>query len=165
VKEHIELLVESLRQELQQYGEMLALLDRQQELVIRRESDDVLDSVSRIEAQGAAIQSARNHREARRRRMAQAAGLLPESSLAELLPRLPANYRPLVCALVDENNTLIHRVQQRSRQNHLLLSKALELMKNLFGSLFPSSGTLTYSGAGLVNGALLSPRSLYEAVG
>ena len=41
----IKSLVAALREELEQYGEMLARLDDQQELVMRREADGVLQSV------------------------------------------------------------------------------------------------------------------------
>ncbi|HTI72311.1 MAG TPA: flagellar protein FlgN [Candidatus Limnocylindria bacterium] len=165
MKEYIEQLVEALRQELQQYGEMLARLDLQQELVVRRASDQLLDSVSQIEFQGVAIQDARRNREYCRRALAQAVGLAGEATFAEIIPRLPVDYRPLVGALVEENNALIHRVQQRSRQNHMLLTRTMELMQRLLGSLFPSTGTTTYSGSGTMLGATLAPRALYEAVG
>ena len=55
----IEPLVGALREELQEYGEMLALLDRQQEQVKARAADQIFQSISQIQAQAAAIQSAR----------------------------------------------------------------------------------------------------------
>lgn len=165
MKEHIESLIEALRQELQQYGEMLALLDQQQELVIRRESDPMLDLVTQIEAQAAVLQTARDQREIRRAALAATAGLAREAAFAQILPKLPADYRPLLRALVDENNTLLHRVRQRSRQNHILLSRAVEMMQKLLGSVFPSARTLTYSGAGHLIGGSRPAHSLYEAVG
>ena len=42
-------------------------------------------------------------------------------------------------ALVRENNELLVRVQQRARQNHLLLSHCVELMQQLINSIFPVS--------------------------
>ena len=52
----LEHVIEALRNELQQYGEMLALLEAQQEAVSQRESGSVLTSVPTIEAQSSAIQ-------------------------------------------------------------------------------------------------------------
>jgi flagellar biosynthesis/type III secretory pathway chaperone len=78
---------------------------------------------------------------------------------------LPADYRPLVQALVQENNELLVRVQQRVRQNHLLLSHAVELMQHLINSIFPGAGPKTYDDAGRVPGTGLPQHSLYEAVG
>ena len=56
-------LIETLRNELQQYGEMLALLDQQQELVGKQAADDLLRSLSAIDTQSAAIQAARANRQ------------------------------------------------------------------------------------------------------
>jgi flagellar biosynthesis/type III secretory pathway chaperone len=124
-----------------------------------------MDSVSQIEFQGQAIQEARRNREVCRLRVVKLLGLPDETSFAVIIPHLPRDYRPLVNALVEENNALIMRVQQRSRQNHILLSRTMELMQRLLGSLFPSTGTTTYSGKGAVFSAALAPRALYEAVG
>ena len=165
MKENIDQLIEALRQELEQYGEMLARLDLQQELVVRRVSDQLLDSVSQIEFQGQAIQGARRNRELSRQKVARALSLPEEAPFALIIPRIPVDYRPLVNALVEENNALIMRVQQRSRQNHILLSRTMELMQRLLGSLFPSAGTTTYSGSGTVLSAALGSRAMYEAVG
>ena len=49
---------------------------------------------------------------------------------AEIIPQLPEAYRPLIESLVDENNSLLQRVQQRARQNHLVLSRSVELMQD-----------------------------------
>jgi hypothetical protein len=55
----LEPLITALREELQQYGEMLALLDRQQEQVKARAAAEIFQSISLIQAQATAIQSAR----------------------------------------------------------------------------------------------------------
>jgi endonuclease V-like protein UPF0215 family len=59
----LENLIEALRNELQQYGEMLALLDHQQEMVLQQRTDDILHSISAIDSQSAAIQAARANRQ------------------------------------------------------------------------------------------------------
>src|SRR5690349_17148855 len=106
-------LIEALREELKQYGEMLALLEQQQELVMHRQASALLETVATINAQAETIQAARREREQRCRRLAVQHKLHDESSLGELTPKLPAEYRPLVSALVQENNELLVRVQQR----------------------------------------------------
>ncbi len=160
----LETLIHSLRDELQQYGEMLALLDQQQEGVLARAADEVLHSVSAIHAQGSVIESARRAREIYRREVAIALGLPKDAAFVDLLPRLPEEYRPLVQALVEENNELLVRVQQRARQNHLLLSRSLELMQKFLSSLFPPGRSQTYDGAGKMYAPALPMHSLYEAV-
>jgi len=62
----LQLLIDALRDELQHYGEMLALLDRQQEYLIARAASEVFQSISLIKAQGSAIQQARARRAPRR---------------------------------------------------------------------------------------------------
>jgi hypothetical protein len=93
-----------------------------------------------------------------------ATGLLETAPFADVLPRLTPEYRPLVSALVDENNDLLRRVQQRSRQNHLLLSRSLRMMQQLISTLSPDEGTV-YSERGSVAGKIVPVRSYYEAVG
>ena len=112
-------LIEALREELKQYGEMLALLDHQQKLAIHRHSPELLDCIGAVNAQAEAIRVARQEREQRRRHLARTLALDEASGFAELTPRLPRDYQPLVQALVQENNELLIRVQQRALQNHL----------------------------------------------
>jgi hypothetical protein len=78
---------------------------------------------------------------------------------------LPADYQPLVDALVAENNELLIRVQQRARQNHLMLSHCVDLMSQLIHSIFPATKPVTYNGNGHTPGEVVPAQSLYEAVG
>ena len=158
-------LIEALREELKQYGEMLAQLDQQQDLVMQRQTSDLLQSVATINSQTGVIAAARREREQRQRHIAREQSLPESAAFAAILPLLPADYRPLVQALVQENNELLVRVQQRVRQNHLLLSHAVELMQHLINSIFPGAGPKTYDDAGRVPGTGLPQHSLYEAVG
>ena len=157
-------LIEALREELQQYGEMLARLDHQQELVMQRAPDDLLQSSADIEAQSQVLHSARQQRKDRHREVARTLHLSDEAAFADIIPMLPKDYRPLVAALVQENNELLTRVQQRSRQNHLLLARSLEFMHRMIGTLLPG-GSPVYSGKGNVIGGLISTKSTYQAVG
>jgi flagellar biosynthesis/type III secretory pathway chaperone len=164
--ELIQNLIDCLREELKEYGEMLALLDQQQDMLVRRATQDLLENVAAIDAQGAAIQGARLEREQRRLRLSRYLALPDNAAFSLLNARLPAAYRPLVQALVQENNDLLRRVQQRARQNHLLLYRALELMQRLISSLAPATGTPVYNDAGaLLAPAGTPPQSLYDAIG
>src|ERR1044071_6032222 len=75
-------IIESLRNELQQYGEMLALLDHQQELVRMRGADDILHSIASINAQSANIQSARERRENTQQELAATLGQPQDATFA-----------------------------------------------------------------------------------
>src|ERR1700722_17384062 len=146
--QHIQHLIAALREELQQYGEMLALLDRQHQFIMVRAAEEVFLSISPIQAQGSAIQAARALREKWRRSIAMILLQPDHAGFAVLIPLLPPDYRPLLTALVDENNELLLRVRQRARQNHLLLSRSLELMQGLLNSLMPARETRVYNDQG-----------------
>ena len=161
----IQQLLDHLRTELHEYGEMLALLELQQERVMARSADDVLQSVALINAQMERVQQARRRREDCQRELACAVGGTPDAPCGELLPRLPESHQPAVAALVRENNLLLKRIQQRARQNHVLLSRSVELMQRFIAALIPAHPPVTYNGDGLVHtpGAPESP--VYQAVG
>jgi flagellar biosynthesis/type III secretory pathway chaperone len=158
-------LVGALREELSEYGEMLALLDKQQQLVVARAADEVFQTIGLIKSQGLAIQNARSRREHCREEVAQQLLQAEDAAFVDLIPLLPRDYQPLVKALVDENNELLVRVRQRARQNHLLLSRSLELMQGLINTLFPGRETRVYDGLGTMHVRGLARRPMYEAVG
>ena len=165
MKELLSVLIDSLREELKEYGEMLALLDQEQGMVMRRHTQDLLQCVTAINSQAENIAAARNQREQHQHHLARQLGL-PEDALFNLiLPKLPEDYRPLVDALVRENNELLIRVRQRARQNHLLLNRVVELMQRFLGSFFPGQTPATYGDDGQMLAAGLGGRSLYDSVG
>jgi flagellar biosynthesis/type III secretory pathway chaperone len=165
MKDLLQNLIEALREELKEYGEMLALLDQQQEMVIHRRAQDLVQCVTAINGQADAIAAARLERQQRQRDITLRLDLAEDASFGALVPRLPAEYRPLVQALVQENNELLIRVQQRARQNHLLLSRAVELMQRFLGTLFPGGQPTTYNDTGRVPAGDLPQRSVYDAIG
>ena len=163
--DHLHRLIESLRDELKQYGEMLALLDQQQETVASRSAHDILETVAAINQQSGVIERARGDRLSRQRDLARHLMGRDETSFAELMPLTPPDYRPLLTALVEENNELLLRVQQRARQNHLLLSRSVELMQRFLGTLFPGTRSTVYNGEGVMFSPAIPGRPLYNAVG
>lgn len=165
MNELLQNLIEALREELKEYGEMLALLDQQQQAVMQRQSQDLLQCVTAINSQADAIAAARREREQHQRHVALQFGLPQDAGFAAMSPRLPAEYRPLVQALVQENNDLLVRIHHRARQNHLLLTRIMELMQHCLTSLFPGSQTTTYNDTGRLLGMALPQRSVYDAMG
>jgi flagellar biosynthesis/type III secretory pathway chaperone len=165
MNEQLNNLIEALREELKQYGEMLALLDQEQELVMQRQTAGIAPCVVAINAQADTLHVVRHEREQRRRHLARTLQLSEDSGFKELTARLPAEYKPLIQALVQENKELLVRVQQRARQNHLLMSRMVELMQKLICSILPGSGPATYTDDGLVLASALPAQPLYNAVG
>jgi flagellar biosynthesis/type III secretory pathway chaperone len=165
MNELLQNLIDALREELKEYGEMLALLDQQQEKVMYRQTQDLLQCAAAINSQAETIAAARREREQHQRHVALELALPENSSFTDLAPRFPAEYRPLIQALVQENNQLLVRIHHRAHQNHLLLSRIVELMQRFIGTLFPGTQPTTYSDTGQMLAAGLTPRSLYDAVG
>lgn len=159
-------LIAALREELQQYGEMLARLDEQQECVTNRQADRLLETVNLVENQGLVIKRARVDRERVQQEAAISLGLDSAAEFSRIIPRLPEDYRPLVDALVSENNHLLYRIQQRARQNHLLLTQSIELMQRFLGTLFPGLiENRGYTDTGYRHSRSSPAPALYEAVG
>lgn len=162
--EFVEQLISALREELQQYGEMLARLDDQQELVMRRAAAAVMESVPLVQSQSAVLSQARETRFSAMKTLCQKLRLPAETSFKDLLPNLPADYRPLMEALVDENNELLQRIHQRARQNHILLSRTVESMQRVINSLGIHRPTAVYNESGTMFNPAPARAAVYEAV-
>jgi hypothetical protein len=135
LNELVEHLVEALREELKQYGEMLALLDHQRKLVLPRHAPELLRSISALREQASVLHIAREEREQRRFHLTRTLNVDESAAFDELLPRLPSVYQPLVHALVAENMQLLLQIHQRAHQNGLLLNQAVDLMAQFVATL------------------------------
>ena len=164
MKAELEKLIETLREELTQYGELLALLEQQQDLIVSRSAEGLLENLGAINAQVPIVATARQNRDRLRKELAAALAQPTTISFRQLMTFVPREYQPLLEALVDEINDLLMRSQQRLRQNHLLLSRSLDLMQQMIFSLFPSSGGQTYNQAGAVKSPSLPQSSLCEII-
>ncbi len=161
----LENLIQALREELQQYGEMLARLDQQQEHAITRRSEELLQATAEIEVQSQTIKCARQARTASQTEVAQQLGLPGDATFGEIIPLLPSAYRPLLSALVQENNESLGRIHQRSRQNHVLLCRSLELMSRLLGNLVPGTHSPVYTDKMSVSNGAFPAHAVYQAIG
>ena len=70
-----------------------------------------------------------------------------------------------MAALFQENNALLTRVQQRARENQVLLNHSIELMQRFINSLLPLGRTTTYKVDGTVPVATVPGSALLEVVG
>jgi flagellar biosynthesis chaperone FliJ len=127
-------LIEALRNELEQYGEMLALLEQQQEAA-GLGADVVMHTIASINAQGATIDYARAQRKRCQRDLSEDICQPHDSSFAHLIPLMPPNYQPLLKALVQENNELLVRVRERAQQNQALLRRSVDFMQRFITTL------------------------------
>lgn len=145
-----EFIAECLREELADYGGLLHLFEEQQRALFDRDPSTVLHCAGEIEAHARALASSRTRREAAVASFAEENGRPTTSSLRSLLPFIEADARPLIEALINEVNALLHRVRRTSRHNHSMLTRAVEVHQETIALLRPNSFTKTYSPGGRV---------------
>lgn len=158
-------IVDALRAELGEYGELLHLFEEQQRLLFARDAEAVLRMSEAIQSHLAVLQDARRIREERVSALALASGQPAESSLRSLLPFLAADTRPLLEALIDEVNLLIHRTRRVSRHNHSLLKHAMESRQQLLRVLRPDGFVQTYGAHGRVASMTTAPMPSLHVAG
>ena len=127
--------VDALRNELQQCGEMLALLEAQGGFSKERAQVPGLLLLADVNTQGALLQSIRTQREDYQRQLAWFFECPDRAALQDLIPLLPEAYRPLVTALLRENLQLLRRIRERAALNHQMLRRSLDRMQSFIDSL------------------------------
>ena len=130
--------------------------------LFRRDADAVVAAANAIEEQARATQLVRERREHFVSSFALEQNLPAETSLRQLIPLFPADVQPLVQALSDEINHLIHRIRRDARQNQQILSRTVELHEETLRQLRPEAFSKTYSPRGAVS---LNPASAWQAAG
>lgn len=158
-------IADCLRSELVDYGELLRLFEAQQRSLFDREPEQVLFYSNEIERQAFRLSKCRTQRETAVAEFAVAHGQPSTASLRSMLPLIEADARPLLEALINEVNTLLHRVRRTSRHNQMLLSRTIEMHQETLQQIRPQSFTKTYSPAGRVSVAAALPTSTLRATG
>lgn len=158
-------IAECLREELVDYGELLRLFEEQQRSLFNREPDAVLHYATEIEAQAYRLAESRTKRETIVSDFAATQGQSRSASLRSLLPLIEVDARPLLEALINEVNTLLHRVRRASRHNQTLLSRTVELHQETLQQLRPNAFTKTYSPVGRLSVATAMTPSTLRATG
>jgi flagellar biosynthesis/type III secretory pathway chaperone len=145
---HWESLVESLRMELQEYGGLCVLIEKQQRAILKRNMPDYMELAGKIETQAAATSGLRAEREQKVREIAERCGLPTSTELKRFIPFFPEDAQPLLNALVDEINKLISKSNRRAKQNHMLLARAMQYTYELLQQISPQSHVKTYGSKG-----------------
>ena len=142
------IIADSLRTEIAGFGELLNLFEQQQQSLFVRDTDGVIRLSGEIEAHTRVMQDHRQNREQIVSAFALTHNQPPRATLRSLLPFVEADARPLIEALIDEVNVLIHRVRRLTRQNHTLLARSVESQQELMRTLRPDAFLHTYSSMG-----------------
>jgi len=160
-----EFIAECLRAELADYGGLLRLFEEQQRALFERDADSVLRFANEIEQQARAVGDSRCRREQAVAAFAAEHQRPATTSLRAMLPLIDADARPLLEALINEVNLLLHRVRRTSRHNHTLLARAVEVHQETLQQLRPQAFTKTYSPAGRVSVVTAQPSATLRATG
>ncbi|MEO6874933.1 MAG: flagellar protein FlgN [Opitutaceae bacterium] len=146
-----EYIADCLRHELADYGGLLHVFELQQRSLFDRDAQAVLGLSAAIEKQARQVTLCRERREQAVSDFAAQNGQPRNSTLRGMLPLVAPVARPLLQALIDEVNALLHRVRRVSQHNHTLLTKAVEIHQEVLQQLRPTSFVKTYSPAGAVS--------------
>ncbi len=141
-------LVQSLRMELQEYGGLSVLIEKQQRAILDRNMSDYMAIAEEIETQAAATMGLRAEREQRVRQFAEHFGQPVDTELSRLVEHFPSDAQPLLRALVEEINNQIGKSNRRAKQNHMLLARAMQYTYELLQQVSPQSQVKTYSKMG-----------------
>lgn len=149
----LENVVEALRNELQQYGELLALLEAQQGGLERHDIWLALDTAAALDAQRAIVEVSRHQRKDAHRKLAWAAGCPDAQTFAALRDLVPPQYRELLEALIRDINQASAQVRGRVINNHSLLRSALTLTEQLIATFSPQGDSALLVGEWNSSGA------------
>jgi len=125
-------LIEALRVELQQYGELLARFEDPATHSGSGTPEEVLATVATIQGQRRVVAKTVRQREQIQRRFARHVRLPEAAELNEIVTVLPRQYQLLIRALVDENKDLSVRAEQTTDRERVFLRRSLQLMSTGF---------------------------------
>ena len=143
-------IVAMLQNELQEYGGLLHLFDRQQKCIVHQDPTGFLDINVDVDEQIAKLTHCRHEREELVRQTAMALGKSKDITLSALSHSFAPEHQPLLKALIEEINDLITRTQRRTRQNRMLLAQCVESARQLLTLSNPGAIPGTYGAHGQI---------------
>ncbi|MEI8294235.1 MAG: flagellar export chaperone FlgN [bacterium] len=150
IQEKFHAIVSALQNELQEYGGLLHLFDRQQSCIIHQDPTGFLDINIDVDEQIAKLTAIREQREELVRQTAVAIGKSSDITLSALTLSFQPEHQPLLKALIEEINDLITRTQRRTRQNRMLLAQCVESARQLLSLRNPGAMPGTYGALGQI---------------
>ncbi len=141
-------LLHLLRDELQEYGGLMGLLSAQQESILNREPETLLELNQSVRSQMETSQVLQDRRNGYVRELASDFGKAENSALSELLPCFPPVTRPMFESIVEEINSLIAKIRRKLDQNRRLLSRLNEVTEQILAVADPRAHSKTYDRRG-----------------
>ncbi|MFA5256944.1 MAG: flagellar protein FlgN [Opitutales bacterium] len=143
-------LADALRDELAEYGGLLALLDEQRDAIMTRRIDSLLELTQRVHEQTAHAVRFKNIRDEVCARLAQVSGCGVDATVRDLLGYMPAGARGMFEALVSDGIDVATKAKARTQRNAALITRAGDLNEKLMRAVSPGSTIKTYNARGSV---------------
>jgi hypothetical protein len=145
----IEELTSILRREVEEYGELLAVLVEQQEKIMNRDSTALLEINQKMEVQMEINEGLLIGRHRLITLMVGEPGAGSEPTLSQLIDFLPDAVQPMFQSLAEEINKLIFSARRKMKQNQILLSRLSKVADELVNAISPDDRVLkTYNRQG-----------------
>jgi hypothetical protein len=160
----LEHVVEALRNELQQYGELLALLEAQHGSLERHEPWQALNTSAALDAQRVTVEVARHQRLDAHRKLAWSAGRPDALTFQALHDVVPPQYQVLLDALIRDINHATAQVHERAVFNHSQLRRALAYTERLLATISPQGDSALLAGERNPSGADPSSVTISAAI-
>ena len=116
---------------------LMAMLEQQQQLVIERNAEGIQAIAEKIDHESTILEQCKASREGIQKTIAKDLGLANDNDFQKIVPKLPDDYQPLVKALIEENNHSVMRIGRIAKQNHVLLSRSIEMVNSLIRNICP----------------------------
>lgn len=152
-----------LRDELQEYGGLIGLLSAQQQSILNRRPDSLMELNQSVQTQMEASQILHKRRQGFVSSLAQKFGESESSSLSEIVDHFPDVTQPMFHSIIEEINSLISQVRKKIEQNQRLLMRLSEVTDQILSVTDPSSQTKTYTRDGNLKRLSSSRSNLSES--
>lgn len=137
-----------LRDELQEYGGLVGLLNAQQQSILNRRPNSLLEINQSVQTQMEASQMLQRRRQGFVSSLASSYGEPGESTLSELVPHFPDVTQPMFQSIIDEINNLISKIRRKIEQNQKLLVRLTEVTDQILMVSDPTGHSKTYDKRG-----------------
>jgi len=136
-------LIRTLRSEIEAYGKLFRLLERQRVALLNRDPEEILSVSETVQAHTGTIEGLLRQRLGQMRAIDPALPATPRFS--EFLESLDDPARPLVEELVREISRLVEDSDRHLRRNQMLYRRASDIGQDMLRALNPHrGGTDTY---------------------
>ena len=113
--------------ELQEYGGLVGLLNAQQQSILNRKPESLLQLNQSVQTQMEASQILHKRRQGFVSTLASSYGVSRETSLSKLVPHFPDVTQPMFESLIEEINNLISSIRRKIEQNQRLLARLTDV--------------------------------------